>query len=1216
MASENHRPVRIETTWSPIVTTIQRLSRAVAFGLLVVTIALTAGCFPNPPADDEGHASFAREAIPVLLGRRAHGVDEVEAVADISQLLGRDTAARMLMKDNAFVDHWADVLVDLLRMQRDFNGGLAAADQSCWGAPTRPNPDPAIAQWVRDHGPADAGAPSPAWNMTDLLRSAIALDDLSVVYRANLFTLSMRRAGGNGGNAELTDSVLRVYLNRDITCLRCHNPTLSASNKVDSGGNIVWRRLWTIPGHPEKALFGNYYDASAATARIRPIMRGDVRKPTTLDADGNVTSSFGIRPWGMADDCAKDSPTPLPNNNGNPSHQGFQVLGAGTANNPSARFGSLDGSVNPKVALWELEGALRQGIVGLKNGYERFPASGPLLPPEQQQYCDVVQVFSANCTGCHSGPSPSGSLDLSSDPAGQLINIDTAAASSTEAKRVAPGNTADSELSRRINAAASPPRMPPGGGLPAADKTLIDSWITAGAPHTDTANCTISEIPDVHPDEAFAFLTAANLVDGIWMAANGYRLTIDHGFPRNPDQRNMLWNLTEYTFLPNNWSLKSVLVKILGSNWFARRAPTISQANTAYTLPPALDPWIVADPTEVTNPPAHQRANGQGELVDRYRVNTLLRTLGATLAWKEPRRFPGGGYPSPLDQDLGQYLSPGVPGFRGVNFQSILALESQAGLCNKSGRSEGANDWIDKLVDDIGVHNNVNPAAPITLGDAWSILKDRLIQDPSIERALPSGLASVANAKTEEQALIAFLNQGLSIPGGVDLNTSTDALTANQLRGKLREACGILVKTPEFMLTNVTPRGYSDNDMPDPPRLTVCMDGESCGYPQTCGQWRSMLWTMGHFIACEDRSVRRSPLIVRPWPWPIKVKIADIGRYTPIEPIVPVDPGPLTPPRPIGLRPPTIEEPIGDKPLTAAVKETLLKLDAVRYHMEALCPEGLCGFIQRATVEECLEKPTPDACRPLLPPCDPRSPDGPDYCGRLPADVHDSGVLVLWAEDALITDAKDVALLHADDTEWNPLGAKTKLQSGDLLHVPLQATLGIQIGSVSVVSKGLDTKAVEGIRGHLIAVTGPSAGKLEEAPVRKGAITPAELRKDVEAGLLDSRAPGKKDWDRIIGYGARPESQPTPSISEINRINEDFDALHFPTGTGMTPDGRDLIEPVPGDGGEKPTSGDDDGQKPDEPAITQDQGPPWWLLIAVLVLIVLVFVRTQRKRAG
>ena len=150
----------------------------------------------------------------------------------------------MLMEDPAYVDHWADAMVDILKVQRHaLNDGVnAAQDESCWGPPTTANPEPQFAEWVRDHGPTDAGAPT-GWNMTDLLRSAILIDDLSVIYKAYLFPLAMRRDGSNGRSAHLAERLSTVYLNRNTTCLRCHNPTFSTSNLTDGSGNVVWQRL-------------------------------------------------------------------------------------------------------------------------------------------------------------------------------------------------------------------------------------------------------------------------------------------------------------------------------------------------------------------------------------------------------------------------------------------------------------------------------------------------------------------------------------------------------------------------------------------------------------------------------------------------------------------------------------------------------------------------------------------------------------------------------------------------------------------------------------------------------------------------------------------------------------------------------------------------------------------------------------------------------------
>lgn len=1177
--------------------------------LLIFTILL-ASCFQNPGRDDEGDASFAREAIPVLLGRKPHGVDEVEAVADIAQLLGRKTATKMLMKDTEYVDHWADVIVDLLEMQRQDDGGIGVSqDSTCWSEPTRENPDPAIAEWVRDHGPKDAGAPSPAWNMTDLLRSAILIDDLSPIYRANLFTTSMRRANnsimGKGTNTELTNYLLRVYLNRDTGCLGCHNPEKSTSNVIDSGtGDILWRRLWNIPGHPEKALFGNYLDGNAAFDRIVPIMRGDVRR-----TDG---AGFGIRPWGMSEDCATDTTSVAPSNNGALTHEGFQNVPATASDNPTAGFGSLDGGLNAKVSLWELEQALHGGIFNLKDGYERFPATSVNHPPgsDEEKYCGFVEVL-ANCTGCHNPTVLAGGMDLSgNDPGDVVVNENTTSAVSVNSKRVVPNNLGASEVWLNITQGM--------GGLSPAQKDGVEGWITGGAPDVgDAAICNTSSIPDVHPDEAFAFLTAANLVDGIWKSVMGYKLTIDHGFPRNSKQLHMLWNLTEYEFIPKDWSLKAVLTKILSSNWFARRAPNLSQQASAYVLPPILDPWNQPNPTEVSNPPAHLKYNGQGEMVDMYRVNTLLRNVSDTLGWKEPRRFAGGGYPSPLDQELGQFLSPGRPGFDGVNFQSLLALESgigSSGACSKSGRSVDADDWIDALVSAIDTYNTANPEVPITLGEAWSILKDRLIQDTTIERTLPSALTGVADAeKTEEQALVAFFRQ--DIDNSLTINSPTSAITSAQLETKLRGGCNIIVKSPEFMLTNVTPRGYSDNNMPDPPKLAVCLPGESCGYLQSCGKWRSVLSKMGQITVCEDRTIRKGVRLFVP---------GLVGQITPVEleevtmvrelipKFRPIPPEERTGSRmlnPDGIdtfnrlrkgrglqnnvEPKTLE--LGSMPqgLTrsksgdtinskvdsgdAKIKLNIVKdlkvqdlkgnnvtlkgINRVRQRLASLCLDGMCGFVERGDMKRCLvDTPRKGACNSLRTMCDPRCTDGDNCCGGETADAGESGVLSIWAEGSTVNSAKRVRILGIDDKRWRSLEKGTKLKAGDLLDIPSKASIAIQSGNVLFGDKAINSRDIKEakVKGHVVAVTGPSATRLLSRPGKKKALSPNTVAAGTRSGKYLSRGFTKKDYQRILNAQVHPANKYVRSIDEIWELNKDFDRLHFPKDSGLAPDGGAL----------------------------------------------------------
>jgi len=842
--------------------------------LRITTLALAAAVmsctpFPEPDADDEGHATFAREAIKVLLGRPARGVDEVEVVADIAQFLGRDVAARMLMEDPEFTDHWSEVMIDVMEVRREVADGLGAQDQTCWGDPTLPTADPAIAEWVQAHGPLAGGAGKPdGWNMTDLVRSAIAKDHLAVLYRVNLFPLSTRLNGGDNRRQALATHFKRTYLHRDVACLRCHNPTYSASNLTDDMGDIVWRRMWTIPGHPEKALFGNYYDAAAVMARLQPIFRGDVRRP--------VANGPGIRPWGMAESCVTDR------SGGSVSHNGFQTLGAGAQPFVNAGFGSLDGASNPRLSIWELEDALNQGVTSLEDGYERLAATAPVLPADQQSYCDVLQIFSANCTGCHSNP-PSGGLNLAGDdPAGELINVPTASGGSTHPTRVVPGDTAMSELWRRVETGS----MPPGpGNLNGTDLATINAWIAGNAPATPSAaDCNTSPIPEVDPDEGFAFLVASSIVDRVWKHVMGGRLTIDHGYPRNKEQMYMLRRLTEYTFIKEDWSLKAVLAKIIASDWFARRAPAISQADTGYELPPLPDPWIEANPVDVPNPSPHQEHNGQGELVNRARVNTLIRQISASLGWREAELFPGSAYPRGLAETMGQFYSPLTPGFEGINFQSLLALEDEIALCSPSGHAAGAEDFIDLLAAGVVAFNAANPQAPLTLGETWAVLKDRMIQDPTIERGRPSGIAEDDTPNTEEAALVAFLNAELAPTEPVTLHSSTAGVSEAELETVLRRGCAVIMKSPQFLLTHLTPRGYDDNQMPDPPRLAVCMPGEACGYGAICNRWRSRLSGMGHTIACEDRTVREGVWFI----FPGYIGTLELSKAIEVGPLVPV----------------------------------------------------------------------------------------------------------------------------------------------------------------------------------------------------------------------------------------------------------------------------------------------------------------------------------------
>lgn len=1186
------------------------LRRAIVLPIAIATTVMLTSCAPMPVADDEGHASFAREAIKLLLGRPARNTSEVEATADVAKLLGRNAAAKMLMKETEYVDTWTAVLMELLQIQREGGSQLAGQDKKCWGAPTRANPDPAIAQWVRDHGPTDAGAPTPEWNMTDLLRSAVYIDNLAPVVSAYLFPLSMRRADyvdwqDWSARDQLVQRFLKTYLNRNLTCLGCHNPTFSASNKTNSSGVVVWQRLFSLVGNAEKAVFGDYLDAGTVGNNIHSIMRGDVRKPTFP-----TDQQFGIQPWGMAKDCARDTaddspenspaswqhtlnPPPLPFPGVYPNvyrYSGFQIPPWSTESNTTANFGSLHSSAtNDKISLWGLEGALRAGIAGLTNGYSRTTPNTSTLPGTLQLFCDVNDVLLTNgCKSCHG---TSGGMNVATpDPGIQLVNVPVTSGNSIATnKRVVPFDVNTSELWRRVTTSNTAVNMPPGTSVvSAADIQKIQNWINAGAPHVNSSACNNSHLPDVDPDEAFAYLTAANLVDGIWMAAMGYRLTIGHGFPRSEQQRNMLGTLTEIHFLPGKWSLQAVLTKIVGSEWYARRAPAISQSNTAYKLPPILNPWAAADPTLVSNPQPHQLFNGEGEEVNSFRVSTLLRLVAGSLGWKQQTPIPDGNYPSALALNLGQYTSPQNQGFTGVNFQSLLALESETGACDKTNRAASANDWIDALVAGIATFNAANSGAPITLAEAWMMLKDRLIQDPSIGTVLPSGLSSVAGAKTEQQALVAFLRKVFNDPA-LTLNASTDAASiAPALGAALRKACGDLVKLPQFVLTNITPKSYSDNNMPGPARLSVCLPGEPCNYAQVCDRWRQTLYNMGYNIACLDRSVVRLPWVYYPddhnyaermvvsgppsgHDWSVLTRrsteaSAQLRLSSPVQPAQPVQlaqPGQLVQPaQPVQLvqppqvgtataAPPARPVPTASGPqfdLMQSVRinsrEPLRGVSRLNQRLTMICPGGICGSAPGAAsnIARCIENPRDNNCLALFPICDSRTQQGSNSCGALPVDFTDSGVLAVWVDGADVIEARNARLLR--DQRWQPLQTGAKLSAGDMIYLPLAASLRLQYDNVAFGDTAMAEERVAGVTGHLLAITGPSASKLLERAPAPGALSPAALIRGVQSGAFESRAMTAKELERASASIARREISSPWTPRQIREMNSNHDALH------------------------------------------------------------------------
>lgn len=101
--------------------------------------------------------------------------------------------------------------------------------------------------------------------------------------------------------------------------------------------------------------------------------------------------------------------------------------------------------------------------------------TGPPLTPDS-----VQAIFDAHCIGCHSGPGPSGGMDLSADSSyAQIVNVRSTRCDPLD--RVEPTDPDNSCIVLRIEGTVTP-QMPFGGpALDPTDIAKIRNWIAQGA---------------------------------------------------------------------------------------------------------------------------------------------------------------------------------------------------------------------------------------------------------------------------------------------------------------------------------------------------------------------------------------------------------------------------------------------------------------------------------------------------------------------------------------------------------------------------------------------------------------------------------------------------------------------------------------------------------------------------------------------------------------
>jgi hypothetical protein len=172
--------------------------------------------------------TWVANVLPVVLGRRARGPGELLALANAVNQRGRAPVLEHLMDSREFIDRWTSFMIERFRIGRD-NDGTSWNFTSCYGNAIRDTPDAwlAAASAVLNQ-PVESPLPSSTqqYNMTDIIRGAIAGDDLLPAYRGYLFTLPQRSTRNNFDSTSVPERgelFTQTFLNRSPTCIGCHH---------------------------------------------------------------------------------------------------------------------------------------------------------------------------------------------------------------------------------------------------------------------------------------------------------------------------------------------------------------------------------------------------------------------------------------------------------------------------------------------------------------------------------------------------------------------------------------------------------------------------------------------------------------------------------------------------------------------------------------------------------------------------------------------------------------------------------------------------------------------------------------------------------------------------------------------------------------------------------------------------------------------------------
>lgn len=222
---------------------------------------------PPGPGDgeelcDAGDESFVKRLIPFAQGRRPEGMAEVRLLVSMIEQLdtmgvdGRRAVTQGLLRGDHFYDRWSSYMYEELRV----NLAGDRRNEECYDLAGTEGDSTALAEFIRDNDATDQYPGELFW-MPDVVQSALRLDDVTPIYRADLFArMSAPIIAANVTPAELEE--MRVlnfgatfegsFLGRNTECLMCHTTEDSITFSTVEESN----RHWPIPGEFELGVYG------------------------------------------------------------------------------------------------------------------------------------------------------------------------------------------------------------------------------------------------------------------------------------------------------------------------------------------------------------------------------------------------------------------------------------------------------------------------------------------------------------------------------------------------------------------------------------------------------------------------------------------------------------------------------------------------------------------------------------------------------------------------------------------------------------------------------------------------------------------------------------------------------------------------------------------------------------------------------------------------